>query len=714
MLGSINFGSLRGRIFPSALALACAGAFANTPTKGDLYFTCSSGSNKVNKIAFDFDGTTLVMGTLINIAQTQGADGLIFTPDNELLIGGQDDIIFKVNPVTGATVSHNAGGSAAFHLALDPSKTAAWASDWTANKPGSLARIPLNPFADGVIVPVQGDNLHITSLAFQDADHAFYTSSTDDAGVGDFGTIDMKTFTTHRLLSKLPGAHGMAYDTFSGTILLFGGIQVVQIDPATGAQVDSRYFNGSKFDQGTTDGKGHMFIADGETGEVLFMDYSATKKIGDKSNFTAHPFVANKIDDVAPLSGLGSNPIIPDPIIPIPANLLAVQKALYKDADGNGRIDQAWIEFPKANDKPPTQIQLQDPFNPGTVIVVSGSKITQIDATHILVDFKDKEFALGTGFEVKSYGKLLEDKTVFSGASFDIGDGVGPRPISVVSNPPQQGSTDLPKLTVTLSETVTVDVNSKTFPFEIKRNGTDPNGKIVVVSVKPLGGNAYEYTFDSTFFPIPGDSLRLKKGTPAIVDANGNQSNMTDYVPVGGKLLEVYYNLGPQPASMVTTPEIANPFPLPNSILLVNPNKANGCLNCVNGQVQEVIDNAVSAKPIKESKPFLISVKVNAPFHFDIAFYDNLGTFVNQAKGDLDQTALNRVQKDKDGNYEVGLFWWPVSNNGQLVGTGVYIARGKITTSGTIQTIQGSQGQYESVTNQSKNLFFTFGYLRRQ
>lgn len=689
-------------------ALASGPSFANTVTKGDLYFTTYNGGTNVNKVAFDFDGTTLTMGQVINVASTNGADGLIFAPDNDLLVGGQGNKVHKVNPLTQNVVTKNAGGSEAYHLALDPSLTNAWAG----GVPGALAKIPLNPFADGMMIPMNGDDKNVTSLAFQDANHAFYTSSnTDDAGLGNFGTIDMKTFTTHRLLSNLPGGHGMAYDAYSGTLMLFGGQQIVQIDPATGTQVDGRFFSGSKFDQGTVDGKGHLFVADNH-GSILFMDYSATKKIGDKSNFTAQPFIAANMDDVAPLSGLGA--IINDPGTFPRTDSIAVQKALYKDADGNGRIDQAWIELPKAIPKLPTQIQLQDPFNPANIINVSAAKITQIDATHILVDFKDREFASGTGFEAKAYGKILEDKTVFSVNTFLIGDGVGPRPVTVISNPPAQGSTDNPKLTVILSENVTVDVNSKTFPFEIKRKGTDPNGKISVVSVKPLGGNSYEYTFDTTFFPIPGDSLRLKMGTPIIVDALGNLSNMSDYIPVGGKLLQVLYNLGTEPATMVTTPVIANPFTIPSSILLVDPSKPKSCLNCTDGKVQEIITNAVSATPIKESKPFLVSVKVNAPFHFDISFYDNLGTFVNRAKGDLDQAALNGMQKDKDGNYNVGLFWWPVSDNGQLVGTGAYIARGTMTTSGTIQTIQGSQGQFESVSNRSENLFFTFGYLRRQ
>ncbi len=712
MSGNTFFEVLGRPIFRGACALvvtiAVVSSFGFTPTKGDLYFTIyQENPQNVNKIAFDFDGTKLVIGEVVNVAETIGADGLIFAPDNDILVAGQGkNTIHKINLVTKTIVTMKANVGS-YHMSLDPSLTSAW----VAGIPGDMAKIPLNPFGDAVRVTLQGDDKTITSLAFQDADHAFYTTAKPNA-LGNFGTIDMKSFTTHRILTSTVGAHGMAYDPFTRNVIIFGGEYVVQIDPATGTPIDTSHFPGSDFDQGTVDGKGHMFVADGGRGTVMFMDYSVSKKVGDPSNFIAQPFVAKYIDDVAPLSGLGSNPVIPIPVPPKPDSLLAVQNALYKDADGNGRIDQAWIEFPKANGKLPTQINLQDPFNPGKIIQVSGNKITQIDATHILVEFKDKEFASGTGFEPKPYGKLVEDKTVFSGTNFIIGDGVGPRPISVVSTPPAVQSIEKPKLTVTFSESVTVDINSKIFPFEIKRNGTDPNGKISVISVKPLGGSSYEYTFDTTFYPIPGDSIRLKKATPVIVDTHANPSNMSDYIPVSGKLLQVLYNLGSVPSAIVSSPQFSNPFALPNSILLVDPSKPQSCIHCTDSKVNEVISSTVSATPIKDSKPYLISLKANAPFHYDVVFYDNMGTCVNKAKGDLDQATLNKMEKDKEGNYTVGLFWWPVSDQGQLVGSGVYIARGTMTTSGTIQTIQGSQGQFESVTNRKVNLFFRFGYLR--
>ncbi|MBW8888198.1 MAG: hypothetical protein JF616_10625 [Fibrobacteres bacterium] len=680
----------------------CAAVWA-AGTSGDLYFTTYKGGADVNKISFNYDGTKLVVGAVVNVAKTDGSDGLIFAPDSELLVGGQGDKVHKINIATQAVVTHTAGGVEAYHMALDPGQQYAWAS----GIPGGLAKIPLAPFADGTAIPLTGDDTKVTSLAFQDASHAFYTSSGTD-GVGNFGTLDLQTFTTHRLIKNLQGGHGMAFDSYTGQLMLFGGENIVQINPANGLIVSTRTFAGASFDQGTVDGKGHLFVADGN-GTMLFVDYLASKKIGDTTNYVAQPFVAANMDDVAPLSGLGSNPN-PNPN-PQPDSLIAVAKALYQDADGNGRIDQVWVEFPKAIGSLPTQIQLQDPFNPSSTVTVLAADIARIDGTHILATFKDKEFAAGTGFDPKPYGKILADGKVFDGASFVIGDGVGPRIASAVSVPPANAS-DKPTLTVTFSEAVKADLAGG-FPFDIKRPGaSDPSGKIKVVSVQSTGGNTYVYTFDGSVFPLPGDSLRIKSGAAGVADAQGNPSNMKDYVPVGGVLPKAVYELETKGSGLVTVPKLDGPISLPNSILIIDQSVTPGvCLNCP-PSVNVVFSDAVNANS-KNTKPYLISLKVNAPFHYDLSFFDNLGVYVNKAIGDVSAADLARLRKDKDGNYLLSLAWWPVSARGGQVGNGAYIAHGTLTTTGDLKTIQGSQGEFRALTNKSENLFFTFGYLRR-
>jgi len=64
-------------------------------------------------------------------------------------------------------------------------------------------------------------------------------------------------------------------------------------------------------DQGAVDGKGHALVAS-NCGFLTFMDYSASGLVGAAGNYVNTQFLAANLDDVAPLSGLGSNPV-PEP-----------------------------------------------------------------------------------------------------------------------------------------------------------------------------------------------------------------------------------------------------------------------------------------------------------------------------------------------------------------------------------------------------------------
>jgi hypothetical protein len=135
-------------------------------------------------------------------------------------------------------------------------------------------------------------------------------------------------------------------------------------------------------------------------------------------------------------------------------------------------------------------------------------------------------------------------------------------------------------------------------------------------------------------------------------------------------------------------------------------------LICQETQIENQAELLLRGASRPEKSLTLINIKVNAPFNYELTVYSNLGNFVNKANGSLDQASLNRLKKDKDGNYHLGMLWWPVSETGQLVATGAYICRGSITTRGSQKTIQGSQGQYEKITNRSEKVLFLFGNLR--
>jgi hypothetical protein len=105
-------------------------------------------------------------------------------------------------------------------------------------------------------------------------------------------------------------AHGVSFDPFTHDIIMNSAGTIQQYDPVSNMIV-STLTGAGNFDQAAEDGMGHLFVAS-NSGFLEFVDYDKTGLIGDPSNFTAEPFLANTLDDIAPLSGAGSNPT-PEP-----------------------------------------------------------------------------------------------------------------------------------------------------------------------------------------------------------------------------------------------------------------------------------------------------------------------------------------------------------------------------------------------------------------
>ncbi len=248
-----------------------------------------------------YNGTSVTFGSIVSVATNIESDGLLFLPNGNLLTAEGD--VTEVNPITGQTQTFSSGPGGD-HLALDPSGQYAWTSD----QPGELEKIPLNPFSPPVAEPLTGDDTQVTAIAFDPSGNAYYTTGSP-TGAGNFGTINLQTFTTTRVFSDLPAARGMMYDPFTGDIILVGLSDVTQIDPKTMTIVSTRDFSSlgiSRLDQGAVDGQGHLYVAD-NTGKLLFVDYSQTGLIGDSSDFVSAQDFAYHLDDVAPLAGLGGS-----------------------------------------------------------------------------------------------------------------------------------------------------------------------------------------------------------------------------------------------------------------------------------------------------------------------------------------------------------------------------------------------------------------------
>jgi hypothetical protein len=261
-------------------------------------------------VSYNYNGSSsFTLGAVADIAATPGADGLVFTSDGQLAVGGQGNAVYKVDPnATNSFTGVTAGGTSAFHMMVAPNGTI-----YSSGIPGTPASYPGNLSANGVAHPLSGDDTAIDTIIWPnaaDSNHAVYTSS-GSGGHGDIGFLDLTTFTTTQVASGVPAAHGGTYDPFTNTVILFGDSHITQFDPVTLAVVSDLAVGGETFDQGTVDGKGHIFVAS-NSGDFLFLDISGSKLVG-SPNFQSVQFLASDLDDVAPLSGGGSHVAVPEP-----------------------------------------------------------------------------------------------------------------------------------------------------------------------------------------------------------------------------------------------------------------------------------------------------------------------------------------------------------------------------------------------------------------
>jgi hypothetical protein len=145
-------------------------------------------------------------------------------------------------------------------------------------------------------------------------------------------------FVTNRFISSTPAAHSLVYDSFTGKLVLFGDSHISLIDPSNPTVLYSdRVFPGETFDQGAVDGQGHIFAASNR-GDLVFVDISTTGKL-ETAAFVNTRFLAFNLDDVAPLSGAGSQPAAPVvtcvPINPIAGAPFSGVVASFTDADNS-------------------------------------------------------------------------------------------------------------------------------------------------------------------------------------------------------------------------------------------------------------------------------------------------------------------------------------------------------------------------------------------
>jgi hypothetical protein len=321
-------------MFFGTAALACtvyAAVAQADPVTVPLFFTTFSGGANVDEATtVTLNGSSLTFGAINNIASTAGADGLLFLPDGNLAIGGQNiNNPAQVHEITTggtavASVSTTAASNGSYHLAL--SSNASNATLYTlcnGNCGANFTRFTLSGGGlSGVgtdITVSGGTSQDVRGIIFDPVNSKWYYGTAGDGSTaGTFGTVTFgpgNTATLTQILSNVP-AHGLTFDPFTNDIIFSSGNVVDQFDPTSGTIVSTFTDTnnpGDHFDQSAVDGAGHLFLAS-NNGNLVGIDYdSATGHLINGAGSTvAEKFLAGSLDDIAPLSGIGGTPV-PEP-----------------------------------------------------------------------------------------------------------------------------------------------------------------------------------------------------------------------------------------------------------------------------------------------------------------------------------------------------------------------------------------------------------------
>jgi PEP-CTERM motif len=296
--------SLRAFCVAALLLYGITGFAANVT--GTLYFTTFSGGNNVHSVGFTYNpDVSLTLGSIVNLTPTPGADGLLFDPINKnLVVAGQSSgFVSEESPMGGPVTNVNVGSAGqSYHLALTSNNSALW--NMANGQNGFISVVPLPFGTPGTSFPVTGSDTDIRGVIFDPQTSQYYYTTAPDGGQGNFGSIVFtgSGFVTTRIASGL-FAHGISYDPFSHDLIVNSANVIQQITP-TGMIVGQITTAGDEFDQAAENGKGLLFVAS-NTGNLEFADYAATGNIG-TATFTSEQFLAGSLDDIAPLSGQGS------------------------------------------------------------------------------------------------------------------------------------------------------------------------------------------------------------------------------------------------------------------------------------------------------------------------------------------------------------------------------------------------------------------------
>ncbi len=300
------------------LAGAATSLMAAPVFSGTLYYTTYNGGQNVWRVDYSY-ASTFTLSPSVNVASTQGADGILFAPDGNLIVAGQNTNSLHEITTGGAAVNTVGAGTGSYHMALSSNASDAILYNlWNGSGGGGSTAISATTLsggglsASGVAYTVScpaGCSTDVRGLAYDPTPGIWYYGTAPDGGSGQFGTVVFDDTAHTATLTLIEGgiyAHGLTYDPYTDTIIASSSNHVAQYDPGT-TTFHLTTIGNDNLDQSAVDGQGHLFLA-GNSGNLAFIDYASSNDISNSSNYSNVTFLASFLDDIAPLSGAGSCP----------------------------------------------------------------------------------------------------------------------------------------------------------------------------------------------------------------------------------------------------------------------------------------------------------------------------------------------------------------------------------------------------------------------
>jgi hypothetical protein len=320
-------------------------------------------------------------------------------------------------------------------------------------------------------------------------------------------------------------------------------------------------------------------------------------------------------------------------------------------------------------------------------------------------------FAAGTGFIPARLAGIPLEPGVFEAQTVLMEDSVGPVLLSATSFPALAGGAAFSALEVEFSEPVPLDTAAAAdnFPFNAKRNSLPIDKAMIrVQSIAKLGPGKYRIAFmPGSKYPVPRDSLKIDLNA-GVTDAIGNKSRMSFFIPVAGDPIRAVAGITIILEKGLTRREKLQARTGAHAILV---HTGTQCLNCQDPSVKPFLPANLPVDLTALGPTWKVTTRY--PFHYDLAFFNNLGQFVNKAQGEVTASQILRAQGagSPGDSSHIRLTFLPFATDGNAIATGAYIMKATLNIPAQ-PVFQGSQGEDLIVSPASTTMVSRFGYIR--